>query len=345
MWKGLLIVSALILAGAGYLGFENHKSFESLHDERVQKQKEVEDLKIELVSTDGELKTEVAATDKLVQEAEALNTQLIVAKGKESDYKGQIEALAGQVKTAAAMLAKGQEFMREVPDIEARKEQMAQLQNEIQEEESATQNLQLQVAEVNTRREKLQAAAEELQALTNDQAAGRIRGEFKSTVRKAFNNWGFVIVGAGNEQGVVNRAQLDVTRRGQPICKLLVTTVEPGECVAEIIPGSMSPGQAIQPGDDVTKTELPTPTALPSGGADSTADPSLLPPTPALPESAPGDMGLPPAGELMPVAPDAPTTPAAPTGADVDPFAPSTPAAPSAPAEPAKPDVDSDPFK
>ncbi|MFK5923976.1 MAG: hypothetical protein QM496_17505 [Verrucomicrobiota bacterium] len=341
MWKGLLIVSALILAGAAYLGFENKKSFETLHVEREKKQVEVEGLKDDLEVATIDLKKEVDITDKLVQETEGLNTKLTVAKSKESDYKGQIAALTSQVKAAETMLKKGQDFMREVPDIEARKVQMAELQNEIQEEESATQNVQLQIAEVNTRREKLQAAADELQALTNDQAAGRIRGVFKSTVRKAFNNWGFVIVGAGNEQGVVNRAQLDVTRRGQSICKLLVTTVEPGECVAEIIPGSMSPGQAIQPGDDVTKTNLPASKPLPASGAAPAAG-SV--PTPALPESAPGGMQLPPAGELMPDAPAAPAAGGMPAGADVDPFAPAAPGAPATPA-PAKPDVDSDPFK
>ncbi len=80
------------------------------------------------------------------------------------------------------MLEKGQAFMRDVPNIEARKLQMAELQNSIQEEVTATQNLQKQIAEVNTRREKLQGQADEIQALTNDQAAGRIRGPFKSTV-------------------------------------------------------------------------------------------------------------------------------------------------------------------
>ncbi len=329
MWKGLLIVAALILAGSAYLGFENKGSFVILYDERIQKEGEVVKLNTSLKKTEAELKVEIDVTDKLVQETKDLNSKLTVAESKESDNKKQIESLTAKVAEAQAVLDTGKNFMQEVPDIEARKVQMAELQNEIQEEESATQNVQLQAAQVNTRREKLQSAADELQALTNDQAAGRIRGPFKSTIRKAFNNWGFVIIGAGNEQGVINRAQLDVTRRGQPICKLLVTTVEPGECVAEIIPGSMSPGQAIQVGDDVSKTNLPMPKTLPASRAASSAVPA-----PALPESAPGDMQLPPAGELMP------DTPVAPAGANVDPFAPA-----ATPADAAKPDVDSDPFK
>lgn len=332
MWKVLLAIAAVVLCGAAYLGFENKKSLDMLHASRVQKEKEVVALKLDLANTIAELEKEVEITVKLVQETEDLNTKITVAKGKESDYKGQIEVLTTQVTAADAMLKKGQEFMRQVPDIEARRMQMAELQNSIQEEVAAAQNLQKQTVEVNNQRDKLQGQSDELLALTNDQAAGRIRGPFKSTIRKAFNTWGFVIIGAGDEQGVVNRAQLDVTRGGQPICKLLVTTVEPGECVAEIIPGSMSPGQAIQPGDDVSKTTLPKAAAAPAGG--------VTPPDPALPE---GDMKLPPnGGGLLPDAPagggDMKLPPA---GDDSDPFAPKAPAG----AAPDKPNVDSDPFK
>lgn len=339
MWKVLLAIAAVVLCGAAYLGFENKKSLEILHGDRVQKETEVVALKADLADTIAKLEVEVEATTMLVQETEGLNTKITVAKGKESDYKGQIEVLVTQVSAAKTMLDMGEEFMRQVPNIEARKLQMAELQNSIQEEVISAQNLQKQTAEVNTQRDKLQGQADELQALTNDQAAGRIRGPFKSTVRKAFNNWGFVIVGAGDEQGVVNRAQLDVTRGGQPICKLLVTTVEPGECVAEIIPGSMAPGQAIHPGDDVTKTNLPATKAPAAGGGADV-------PTPALPEGGGEDMKLPAdGGGLLPDTPDA--APAGdmklpPAGGDADPFAPTkTPDA----APEAKPDVNSDPFK
>lgn len=344
MWKALLAIAAAVLCGAAYLGYENNKSLKLLHGSRVQKEKEVADLKVKLANTIAELEKEVAATEKLNTEIEGLNANITVAKGKEAEFKSQIEVLDNQVASASKKLEEGLEFMRQVPNIEARRQQMAKLQDSIQEEVAAAENLQKQTAEVNAVRDKMQAQADELQALANDQAAGRIRGPFKSKIRKAFNNWGFVIIGAGDEQGVVNRAQLDVTRQGQPICKLLVTTVEPGECVAEIIPNSMAPGQAIQPGDDVTKTELAAAPAAPAGGG-------VKPPTPELPA---GDMKLPPDGGLLPggadmkqpAGGDAFGTPApagggmkTPAAGNDDPFAP------KAPADSKKPDVDSDPFK
>lgn len=342
MWKVLLVIAACLLCGAAYLGFENKNSLQVLHDSRVSKEAEVEELKRLLAETTTKLEAELEAIKMLVQETEGLNTKITVAQGKESEYKSEIEVLNTQVAAAKTMLDMGEKFMREVPDIEERKLQMAKLQTSIEEEVTAAQNLQKQTAEVNTQRDQLQGQSDELQALTNDQAAGRIRGPFKSTVRKAFNNWGFVIVGAGDEQGVVNRAQLDVTRGGQPICKLLVTTVEPGECVAEIIPGSMAPGQAIHQGDDVTKTDLASimKKAAAGGGGDGVAPGDV--PTPALPE---GNMKLPADGGGL--LPDTPAAPAGdmklpPADGGTDPFAPKAPAAPGAEA---KPDVNSDPFK
>jgi len=356
MWKVLLAIAAVVLCGAAYLGFENKKSLERLYGDRVKKEKEVVALKVDLANTIAERKKEEEATMVLVQETEGINIKITVAQGKESEYKGQIVVLNNQVQVADTMLKKGQKFMREVPDIEARRKQMAELQNSIQEEITATTNLQAQIVQIDDQRDKLQGQANELQALTNDQAAGIIRGPFKSTVRQAFNNWGFVIIGAGDEQGVVNRAQLAVTRRGQPICKLMVTSLEPGECVAEIIPGSMAPGQAIQQGDEVSKTTRRA--AAPAGGG-------IKPPTPALPS---GDMKLPPDGGLLPGAPaggaDMKLPPAGdsnPFGLKPDPAAPKPDAGAPKPdagapkpdagapkpdaAAPKKPDVDSDPFK
>ena len=66
----------------------------------------------------------------------------------------------------------------------------------------------------------------------------------------------------------MNRAQLNVYRRGQPICKLLVTSVEAGKSAADIIPGSLAPGQSVREGDYVTKAvTVRTPAVVPAAVA------------------------------------------------------------------------------
>ncbi|HRQ89538.1 MAG TPA: hypothetical protein PLA50_12110, partial [Bacteroidia bacterium] len=151
--------------------------------------------------------------------------------------------------------------------------------------------------------------------LRADQEAGVIRGEFQSQISKAYNQWGFVVVGGGNDQGVVNRAQLDVYRRGMPICRLLVTSVEAGESVAEIVPGSLAPGQSVQVGDTVVKSvKVQTPAVVPAsasrlapaaGGAAAPMAPS------GGAADAMGDAPAPAAGAPDPFGGAAPTAPEA----------------------------------
>jgi hypothetical protein len=169
-----------------------------------------------------------------------------------------------------------------------------QIRTQIEEAEIELTQVEGATAAAQVERDRLEKVAAELVALRKDQEAGLIRGEFQTTIKKAYNKWGFVIVNGGNDQGVVNRAQLNVYRRGQPICKLLVTSVEPGESAADIIPGSLAPGQTVQVGDTVVKTvRVNTPAVVPSGEG-----------------ATPGEGGAAPA----------PGEGAAPGGAPADPF-------------------------
>ncbi len=197
--------------------------------------------------------------------------------------------------------------------------------------------------------DRLAKVVNELKSLRTDQDAGVIRGEFQSNVKRAFNKWGFVVINGGNDQGVVDRAQLDVYRRGQPICKLLVTSVDPSEAVADIIPGSLAAGQTVQTGDVVVKTVRRAPAVQPAA-APSTAAPANPAPQPAAPKPAGaadpfggGGMGAPapaapkPAGEPDPFGGGGMSgpAPAAPKpGAEPDPFG----AAPAKPEKKAEPD-------
>jgi hypothetical protein len=139
------------------------------------------------------------------------------------------------------------------PEIEEIRRQMAEARTNIQEAEIEIVKKEGEVAANQVENAKLGKVADELEALKSDQDAGIIRGEFEATVSKAYNQWGFVVINAGNDQGVVHHAQLDVFRRGQYLCKLLVTQVETNQSVADIIPGSLQPGQAVAAGDIVVK--------------------------------------------------------------------------------------------
>ncbi len=68
----------------------------------------------------------------------------------------------------------------------------------------------------------------------------------------AYNpGWNFVVLSIGDRQGLKANAQMIIMRGNQAIGKVKVTSVEPGNSIADIVPGSIAKGVFVQPGDRV----------------------------------------------------------------------------------------------
>jgi len=292
MWKVLLVISAVVLGGAGYLAWDNKGSLESKKDELTVAKQTLETRQNSLEET----KQEVAALEQSIMmlndEAEQLQTEKIDLDAKLVDAQANLKQLESRRGDAETELTKAKEMIKEFSDIEAIQRELVQIRTQTEEAEIEVAQLEGAVAAAKVEKERLTKVADELGALRQDQAAGVIRGEFQSSIKRAFNQWGFVVVNGGNDQGVVENAQLDVYRRGQPICKLLVTSVEPSESAADIIPGSLVPGQTVQEGDMVIKSVQARAVARPGGEAAPAGQPAATgaPATPATP-AAGGGMG------------------------------------------------------
>jgi hypothetical protein len=72
--------------------------------------------------------------------------------------------------------------------------------------------------------------------------------------------WNFVVLSAGDRQGIVLNDEMVVERDGSEICKVRITQVEPSSSVADIIPDSIAPGVHVHAGDRV---KFPSPTPPP----------------------------------------------------------------------------------
>lgn len=64
-------------------------------------------------------------------------------------------------------------------------------------------------------------------------------------------SWGFTILNIGERQGARPDTNYMVARGGSPIGKLKVTSVEPNQSIAEMLPATFARGTRVRPGDDV----------------------------------------------------------------------------------------------
>lgn len=275
MWKVLLVISSVVLAGAAWLSYTNMGAMNQKVLDSAEQTRLFESREKAREETEAELAQLEQSVQMLLDQAEALETEKIDLDSKIVKAQSDLRAQESMLAESSEKLDGAKALMGDIQKVEALQAEMLQIRTQIEEAEIEVTQAEGAVASAQVERDRLEKVAAELAALRVDQEAGVIRGQFQSRVKKAYNQWGFVIVEGGTDQGVVNRAQLDVYRRGQPICKLLVTSVEPAESAADIIPGSLAPGQTVQVGDTVVAAiRAQTPAVIPAGPADAGAVPT-----------------------------------------------------------------------
>ena len=361
MWKVLLVIASVVLGGALYLSFDNMGVFKQKQVDIEVEKKKIAELTVSLDKTSAEVTQLEQSIQMLTDEASTLQTAKIDLDAKVVEAEANQKAQQANFETAKADLEKAKALGGDIAAVEAIQKEMIQIRTQIEEAEIEVTQLEGAVASAQVERDRLEKVAAELAALRVDQEAGVIRGEFQSQIKNAYNQWGFVVVAGGNDQGVVGRSQMDVYRRGQPICRLLVTSVEPSQSIAEIVPGSLTAGQRVQVGDTVVKTpRAQTPAVVPNAGATGATPPAGgAAPAPGAPAAAPdpfGGGGMAPSAAPAapdpfgaPPAPGATPAPAAPGAAPAapDPFGapPAAPGATPAPAAPGAAPAAPDPFQ
>lgn len=333
MWKVLLVIASVVLGGALYLSYSNMEAFKKTIAD-VGEQKNLREQRTKsLEETNAKIAELEMAIQTLADETETINTNKIDLDTKLVEAELNQKALQAKLATAASELEEAKKLVQDAAGVEAIQKEMVQIRTQIEESEIEIAQLEGAVAAAQVERDRLEKVAAELVALRTDQESGVIRGEFQSQIKRAYNQWGFVVIAGGADQGVVNRAQLDVYRRGQPICRLLVTSVEPSETVADIVAGSLAPGQSVQVGDTVVKTvRVQTPAVVPASAPGGGAAGGVAPAAGTVPAGgmeagpAPGAAPDPFGGAMEPAPAAAPD----PFGGAMAPEAPA-PAAPAAP--------------
>ncbi|MEC8906306.1 MAG: hypothetical protein VX407_04125 [Verrucomicrobiota bacterium] len=320
MWKSLISISIIFVIVAGYLRYQTttdlkHERIALTHSEgnlaKAQDHKKaVEDKNAEHVTITTD------TTDQAVtQEAEEASKRK--EKGEKESSKASLEAAKADVE---AKLAKLERELAEIGQIEDLVEKSQNLQAEmasVQQEIAITkENYKNMVA----KREDTDNQITALRDKVSRQRAGQMI-EVNAKIAQTFDNWGFVVIDQGGNQGINARVKLDVKRGDKMIGRLHITNLEPNVCVCDVI--SLIEGETLAVGDSVTLSD------------ESKWDPSKKPvvetiPTPAAPVTAPV------------TAPDQPAAPAKP--ADDDPFGLGGDDEPATDPEPAKPAEEEDPF-
>ena len=255
MAKILLIISALVIAATAYLGFATKQKVEEVQGQLKEK-------KTALITTQGQLATTKTSLKKSEDELVAAK---VTIEEKDKDIiakKGEIDGLGAKLKEASDSLAVKTEELDKLkialggnndkgPDVE-------QMKAEFEATKKAKADLEVKVAELTQVQdtlnkqlgdEKSKAASAETQVKAYKQ--NYTRQGVTGTVLAYNPGWNFVVLSIGDKQSLKAGKEMVVTRGGQMVAKVRVTSVEPSTSIADIIPSSVAKGQSVQPGDSV----------------------------------------------------------------------------------------------
>ncbi len=254
LFIGLAIAVMLAAAVLGFLAKGNIDKLQSVLKETKQTLARTETT---LRKTEGELK-------KTQEELTAANTKIEQQTGEIAGLKKDKDDLGMQLAEAKMALETKSKELAELVDkmkgpdptkqavdpavlmaeLEQKKADLAKAQNELAEKSQMVETLNRSKVE---NEEKLSTANKEIERYRTGVTKQGLTGK----ILAVNSGWNFVVLSVGDRQGAASGGVMIVTRGGEPIGRVRITSIEPSTSIADIIPGSVRRGVTIQPGDAV----------------------------------------------------------------------------------------------
>jgi DNA repair exonuclease SbcCD ATPase subunit len=253
MGKILTIVTIALAAITAGLGFLNRGTL-------VETKGKLADTETRLTATTEDLNKKSAALAESERQVADLNTKNDLAQSEITKLKAdnqtkdskiaeldskvtETESAVEGLKSTIASLEQENTALKETaasPDAPAEDESAARIA------ELETLNNKLD-SDLKTAEARIQSMEERLNERKRVDQLNKLTGRILA-VNEA---WNFVVLNLGDKNGIASNTELLVKRGTTQIGRVRVTSVEPASSIADIIPGSLSRGLSIQPGDYV----------------------------------------------------------------------------------------------
>lgn len=252
-WKVILLVAALPLAGAAGLAWFNGEALRLQIGNREEEQRRVDQAEIQLARLKEELAMAEEQTRTLVADTASRTNELATTNASISEADLKRTTFTDDIKLADAEIELYVQFEKDLGNIETIEKNMAMLKQSIITVDMDISNVSNLLAVADAKKAETQGDIDRRVTENKNRKAGIITQNIDTKVKAAYNDWGFIVIDAGDAAGIVMNSTLDITRAGKPICKVVVTELEPTQCVGNIIKSSLLPGQLVQVGDSVIK--------------------------------------------------------------------------------------------
>jgi peptidoglycan hydrolase CwlO-like protein len=256
MSKILLIVATVLILISAALGFLTKAKVQGLRQEIASKDGQISQKDAEVAKARSDMKMfqeEAAANNAKLEQSEA---DLAAAQKALESAKGELAAAQKTVEDGKAEIDKLNTAIASyktsgTPPMPEASTDTAELQTKLRDTETqlaeARQLNDSLTRKVNDMTNQMATLKERAERHDRQQIAKGLEGQVLAVNRA----WNFVVISIGDRQGVVPRAEMIVVRDGEMVGKVRITSVEPSTSIADVVPGSISKGGSLRPGDRV----------------------------------------------------------------------------------------------
>lgn len=247
----LLITVAIVLTlVSGYLSWQTRSKVNGLKGDLVAAQGQASSAEAKAADAAKTAKDAKATAEAATKDKEAAETALAAAKSDADKAtaalnaaKADVDAKQKQIDDLNAKIAAAPTpAAGPDPALDDMKKQLADADAKMKEQQQIVETLQKKETETEQHAQELeQQEARRKTLMSLPGLEGKIVAVNPS--------WNFVVLNVGDRQGIVMNSTLVVKRGGTSVARLRVTSVEPATSIADIIPGSVSKGKFVEPGD------------------------------------------------------------------------------------------------
>lgn len=257
----LYVVALLVIGGAAYFTLEHNRKFKELQEDRLKTIATNQAVSANADVKENELKDEKEVLAASEQKREELTQSISALKSTASTLQRDVSELDNAIKGQTDEFAELEKTLAEVNTIleglggGVTLDTLAAKIEEIDEEKATRESKLDELESLVSTAEKLltknRSDVDRLVKRTVERNARISLNSMESVITAVDQDWGFLVIGAGSNSGFSPQASLIVKRDGRMIGRVVPTSIEPTQTIADIEFDSLASGVRLQPGDRV----------------------------------------------------------------------------------------------
>ncbi|MBK1829175.1 hypothetical protein JIN77_00415 [Verrucomicrobiaceae bacterium R5-34] len=244
-------IAAVLLAVAAFVAFKNKEAKQAELETKARAEKLAKSTTADLEGEQTRLTDATAVRDEKQKETVGVEKELETITARYEEAKKKVDALKSEHASNEKEIANMDDVLKGLPDPKELVPKITRMSNDLTAATSEIATKEATLANLLQTDKNAQSRIAATRKLIDLQSTGKSFPSLRTSISSVYRNWGFVILSAGDSEGVVSGSTLDVIRGGEVIGKLKVTAVEAGRASADIVLDSVAEGTTLQAGDTV----------------------------------------------------------------------------------------------